>query len=91
VRFSPEQFVADFVAGWHYLQTQSAADATRVGMLGFLFWRRCHLVVAAGLPELKAAVPFYGPPPPTDQIPKINAAVLAIMAGSISGLPARLR
>ena len=30
------------------------------------------------MPELKAAVPFYGPPPPIEDVPKINAAVLAI-------------
>jgi carboxymethylenebutenolidase len=30
---------------------------------------------------LKAAVIFYGPPPPVDVVPNINAAVFAIYAG----------
>jgi carboxymethylenebutenolidase len=30
------------------------------------------------MPELLAAVPFYGPPPPVEDVPNINAAVLAI-------------
>ncbi|HLB45863.1 MAG TPA: dienelactone hydrolase family protein, partial [Anaerolineales bacterium] len=30
------------------------------------------------MPELKAAVPFYGPHPPVEDVPNINAAVLAI-------------
>jgi carboxymethylenebutenolidase len=32
------------------------------------------------VPELKAAVPFYGPPAPVDQVPNINAAVFAVLA-----------
>jgi carboxymethylenebutenolidase len=34
--------------------------------------------VAAGVPELRAAVPFYGLPAPAADVPKINAAVLAL-------------
>jgi carboxymethylenebutenolidase len=30
------------------------------------------------MPELLAAVPFYGPPPPESDVPNIRAAVLAI-------------
>jgi carboxymethylenebutenolidase len=37
--------------------------------------------VAAAIPELRAAVPFYGLPVPAADVPKINAAVLAIYAG----------
>jgi len=36
--------------------------------------------VAAGVPELRAAVPFYGLPAPAADVPKINAAVLAFYA-----------
>ncbi|HZY40543.1 MAG TPA: dienelactone hydrolase family protein, partial [Anaerolineae bacterium] len=42
---------------------------------GGVTWR-----VAIGLPELRAAVPFYGPPPAADEVAKIQAAVLAIYA-----------
>jgi carboxymethylenebutenolidase len=34
------------------------------------------------MPELKAAVPFYGPHPPLEDVPNIRAAVRAIYAGN---------
>ena len=30
------------------------------------------------MPQLKAAVPFYGPQPPVEDVPDIQAAVLAV-------------
>jgi len=74
----PDQFVADFLAGWHYLQGQSFAQADRVGMTGFCFGGGVTWLVAARMPELRAAVPFYGPPPPVDEVPNIQAPVLAV-------------
>jgi len=74
----PDQFVQDFVSGWHYLQTQSFAQADRVGMTGFCFGGGVTWRVATQMPELKAAVPFYGPHPSTTDVPNINAKVLAI-------------
>ena len=35
---------------------------------------------AIGLPELRAAVPFYGPAPSADEVGQIKAAVLAMYA-----------
>jgi carboxymethylenebutenolidase len=74
----PEQFVRDFISGWRYLQEQSFAQAERVGMVGFCFGGGVTWRMATGMAELKAAVPFYGPHPPVEDVPKINAAVLAI-------------
>ena len=74
----PGQFVLDFLSGWRYLQDQAFAQAERVGMVGFCFGGGVTWRVATGMPELKAAVPFYGPHPPVEDVPKINAAVLAI-------------
>lgn len=75
---APEQFVLDFLSGWQYLQEQAFAQAERVGMVGFCFGGGVTWRVATGMPELKAAAPFYGPHPPVEDVPKINAAVLAI-------------
>lgn len=75
-----EQFVADFTSGWRYLQGQPYVQADRVGMVGFCFGGGVTWRVAIGLPELRAAVPFYGPPPAADEVAKIQAAVLAIYA-----------
>jgi carboxymethylenebutenolidase len=74
----PDQFVADFLSGWHFLQGQSFALADRVGMVGFCFGGGVTWQVATHMPELLAAVPFYGPHPPLEDVPNIQAAVLAI-------------
>ncbi len=79
---APERHVQDFTAGLEFLKTQSYVQADRVGMVGFCFGGGITWLVAAGLPELRAAVPFYGPPPPAEQLANINAAVLAIYAGN---------
>lgn len=74
----PNQFVEDFKNGWEYLKGQSFADAARVGMIGFCFGGGVTWQVAVRMPELLAAIPFYGPPPQTDDVASIHAAVLAI-------------
>jgi carboxymethylenebutenolidase len=84
----PAQFVSDFRSGWTYLQGQPFADAERVGMVGFCFGGGVTWLMAVEMPELKAAVPFYGPPPPEEDLPRIQAAVLAIygeLDGRITG------
>ena len=78
---SPDQFVEDFKSGWQYLQGQAFAQAEKVGMTGFCFGGGVTWRVATQMPELLAVVPFYGPPPPVEDIPGIRAAVLAIYGG----------
>jgi carboxymethylenebutenolidase len=73
-----EQFIQDFLSGWNYLAEQAFALAERVGMTGFCFGGGVTWRVAVAMPELLAAVPFYGPHPPVADVPKIQAAVLAI-------------
>ena len=74
----PDQFVEDFKSGWDYLRNQPFADAARTGMTGFCFGGGVTWRVATQMPELLAAVPFYGPHPPLEDVPNIQAAVLAI-------------
>jgi carboxymethylenebutenolidase len=78
----PEQFVQDFHSGLRYLQEQPYVQADRVGMVGFCFGGGVTWLVATRFPELRAAVPFYGPHPPVEDVPSIQAAVLAIYAGN---------
>jgi carboxymethylenebutenolidase len=78
---SPDQFASDFRAGWEYLATRPEADPARVGMVGFCFGGGVTWLVATRMPELLAAVPFYGPHPAVADVPNIRAAVLAIYAG----------
>jgi carboxymethylenebutenolidase len=88
----PDQFVQDFQSGWRSLQGQSFADTDRVGMTGFCFGGGVTWRVATQMPELLAAVPFYGPHPPVEDVPNIRAAVLAIYGEQDSringGIPA---
>ena len=89
----PLQFVSDFKSGWAYLQEQPFADAERVGMVGFCFGGGVTWLMAVEMPELKAAVPFYGPPPPEEDLSRIQAAVLAIYGeqdGRITGTAERI-
>jgi carboxymethylenebutenolidase len=74
----PDQFVEDFKSGWQYLKNLSFAQTEKVGMTGFCFGGGVTWRVATQMPELLAAVPFYGPHPPVEDVPNINAAVLAI-------------
>src|SRR6185503_20981200 len=63
---NPDQFVEDFKNGWRYLQKQDFAEANKVGMTGFCFGGGVTWLVATRMPELPAAVPFYGPHPPLE-------------------------
>jgi len=88
----PMQFVEDFKSGWRYLGEQTYVDSARVGMTGFCFGGGVTWQVAVNMPELLAAIPYYGPHPALSDVPKINAAVLAIY-GELdsrinSGIPA---
>lgn len=85
---APDQFVEDFKSGWLYLQGQPFADTRRVGMTGFCFGGGVTWQVAVHMPELLAAVPFYGPHPLASDVPTIQAAVLAMYGeqdGRING------
>lgn len=74
------QPVQDFQSGLRYLQSQSFADGAKSGMVGFCYGGGVTWRVATKTPELKAAVPFYGPAPQVADVPGIQAAVLAIYA-----------
>lgn len=76
----PERHAQDFASGLEYLKAQPYTQPDRAGMVGFCFGGGVTWLVAASVPELRAAVPFYGPPPPAEQLPNVKAAVLAIYA-----------
>lgn len=73
----PAQMVGDFQAGLDYLKTQSFVAQGKFGMTGFCFGGGITWRCATQMAELRAAVPFYGPNPPLEDVPKIQAAVLA--------------
>lgn len=70
--------VGDFRAGLAWLQVQPFVGDRPVGMTGFCFGGGITWQAATEIPDLKAAVPYYGAPPPLESVPKIQAAVLGI-------------
>jgi carboxymethylenebutenolidase len=74
----PNRHVSDFQAAANYYGSDSSVDASRLGMNGFCFGGGIVWRSAEAISTLKAAVPFYGAPPPLDQVSGINAAVLGV-------------
>jgi len=77
-RTPPAQLVAMLNAGVTYLQGLPSVRRDRIGAVGFCFGGGMTWRLATSNPSLRAAVPFYGPNPPLEDVPKIKAAVLAI-------------
>ncbi len=75
-----DRHVSDFQAGSAYLQTLKFVDGKRLAMNGFCFGGGITWRCATAMPELKAAVPFYGPAPDLAQVPNIKAAVFGVYA-----------
>ena len=65
----------DFVASAAWLKAH-ANSTGNLGVVGFCFGGAISNTLAVRLPDLKAAVPFYGGPPAMADVPKIKAAVL---------------
>ncbi|MBL7199869.1 MAG: dienelactone hydrolase family protein [Anaerolineae bacterium] len=74
----PERHVADFIAGYQYLQGLDDVDGERIGMNGYCFGGGVTWETATRLPDLKAAVPFYGRAPDLARVADIRAAVLGV-------------
>ena len=70
-----QKMTEDFVASVGWLKAH-ANSTGNVGVVGFCFGGAISNTLAVRLPDLKAAVPFYGGPPPLTDVPKIKAAVL---------------
>ena len=70
--------VAYFQAAAAYYSEQPFADTARLGMTGFCFGGGITWRSATQMADLKAAAPYYGPPPPLEDVPNIRAAVLGV-------------
>jgi len=65
----------DFIAAYEYLKAHK--DCTgKVGVVGFCFGGWISNMMAARIPELGAAVPYYGRQPEAEDAAKIKAPIL---------------
>ena len=72
--------VQNFVAAVKYLKTHPQSTG-KVGCMGFCWGGGMTNQVAVNCPDLKAAVPFYGSQPASEDVPKIKASMLLHYAG----------
>jgi carboxymethylenebutenolidase len=71
---------ADFVAAAAALKTLPEGNG-KVGVVGFCYGGGIANYLATRLPDLAAAVPFYGAQPPADEAARIKAPLLIHYAG----------
>jgi carboxymethylenebutenolidase len=74
----PLRHVSDFVAAIDHYSDDPTVDVSKLGMTGYCFGGGIVWLSATQIPELKSAIPYYGPPPLLDQVPNIKAACLGI-------------
>jgi carboxymethylenebutenolidase len=70
----------DFVAAALHLKSHPECSG-RIGVVGFCFGGGMANTLAVRLPDLAAAVPFYGGQPAAEDVPKIKAPLLLHYAG----------
>lgn len=75
-----DEMLEDFIAGYNYLKNHKDCNG-KVGVVGFCFGGWISNMMAVRIPELSAAVPFYGGQPPTEEVAKIKAPLLLHYAG----------
>jgi carboxymethylenebutenolidase len=75
-----DEMLEDFIAAFEYLKTHPKCNG-KVGVVGFCFGGWISNMMAVKIPDLLAAVPYYGGQPTADEVPNIQAALLLQYAG----------
>lgn len=70
-----DEMLEDFVAAVEYLQSHEKCSGT-VGCVGFCYGGSVSNELAVRIPDLAAAVPFYGGQPAVEDVTKIRAPLL---------------
>ncbi|HVZ43128.1 MAG TPA: dienelactone hydrolase family protein [Ramlibacter sp.] len=71
----------DFLAAAHWLKARGDGNG-KVGAVGFCWGGGTTHWLATQMPDLSAAVPFYGPAPAPEDAAKVKAALLVQLAAS---------
>jgi carboxymethylenebutenolidase len=74
------EMLEDFIDAFEYLKKHPDCNG-KIGVVGFCFGGGIANMMAVRLPDLSAAVPFYGAQPPLDLVPQIKAPLLLHYAG----------
>jgi len=70
-----DEMLEDFVAAYEFLKVNKECSG-KVGVAGFCFGGWISNMMAVRIPDLKAAVPFYGGQPTAEETAKIKAPLL---------------
>lgn len=65
----------DFIAAYEYLKNHKDCNG-KVGVVGFCYGGGIANMMAVRVPDLAAAVPFYGSQPAIEDVPKIKAPLM---------------
>lgn len=65
----------NFIDAYSYLKNHKDCNG-KVGVVGFCYGGGIANMMAVRIPDLAAAVPFYGSPPAVEDVPKIKAPLL---------------
>lgn len=74
------EILEDFIAAYNYLKAHPDCNG-KIGVVGFCFGGWVSNMMAVRIPDLSAAVPFYGGQPAAEDVPKIKAPLLLHYAG----------
>ena len=74
------EMLEDFIAAFEFLKVHPECKG-KVGVVGFCFGGWISNMMAAKVPDLAAAVPFYGGQAPAELVPDIKAPLLLQYAG----------
>lgn len=69
------EMLEDFIAAYYFMKSHKYYNG-KIGVVGFCFGGWIANMMAVRIPTLNAAVPFYGAPPPIEDVAKINAPLL---------------
>lgn len=75
------EMLEDFIAAFNYLKNHEECSG-HIGVVGFCFGGWISNMMAVKVPDLKAAVPFYGSQPAAEDVPNIKAPLLLQFAGN---------
>lgn len=74
------EMLEDFIAAYEYLKSHPECTG-KAGVVGFCFGGWIANMMAVRIPDLSAAVPFYGGQPSAEDVPDIQAPLLLHYAG----------